>query len=223
MTARPLEHLRVLDFGHYLAGPLVGMMLADLGAEVIRIDPPDGPRWRDPAFDMLSRGKRSLVLDLKTDAGKQTALDLAARSDVVIENFRPGVMDRLGLGPEALRAVNPSLISLSLPGFASTDTELARVAAWEAVIAARTGQFTDMGLNRQLMGINPSFTPWASRQRMAPPSVPYPSYLHWEQGTATEENTSRCPWHRRCSRGWPITASKSRTIQHVTNALGRRS
>lgn len=159
MTARPLEHLRVLDFGHYLAGPLVGMMLADLGAEVIRIDPPDGPRWRDPAFDMLSRGKRSLALDLKTDAGKQTALDLAARSDVVIENFRPGVMDRLGLGPEALRAVNPSLISLSLPGFASTDTELASVAAWEAVIAARTGQFTDMGLNRQLMGINPSFTP----------------------------------------------------------------
>lgn len=159
MTDRPLAHLRVLDFGHYLAGPLVGMMLADLGAEVIRIDPPGGPRWRDPAFDMLSRGKRSLVLDLKSDVGKQTALNLAARSDVVIENFRPGVMDRLGLGREALKAVNPRLVSLSLPGFASTDPELASVAAWEAVIAARTGQFTDMGLNRQLMGINPSFTP----------------------------------------------------------------
>lgn len=159
MTGRPLSHLRVLDFGHYIAGPLVGMMLADLGAEVIRIDPPGGPVWRDPAFDMLSRGKTSLMLDLKTDAGRQTALDLAARSDLVIENFRPGVMSRLGLGPDDLRAVNAGLVCLSLPGFASTDAELAALPAWEAAIAARTGQFTDMGLNRRLMGINPSFTP----------------------------------------------------------------
>jgi crotonobetainyl-CoA:carnitine CoA-transferase CaiB-like acyl-CoA transferase len=159
MTDRPLSHIRVLDFGHWLAGPLVGMMLADLGAEVIRIDPPGGPRWSDPAFDMLSRGKRALTLDLKSVDGLQTALDLAARADVVIENFRPGVMDRLGLGSEQLHRVNPGLVSLALPGFASTDPELAGIAAWEAVIAARTGQFTDMGLNRQLMGINPSFTP----------------------------------------------------------------
>ena len=159
MTDRPLSHIRVLDFGHYLAGPMVGMMLADLGAEVIRIDPPGGPRWRDPAFDMLSRGKRSLVLELKTDAGRQTALDMVARADVAIDNFRPGVMARLGLGPADLRAANPGIVSLSLPGFASTDPELAGLAAWEAVVAARTGQFTDMGLNRQLMGINPSFTP----------------------------------------------------------------
>jgi len=156
---RPLSHIRVLDFGQYLAGPMVGMMLADLGAEVIRIDPPEGPRWRDPAFDMLSRGKRSLALDLKSDSGRQTALDLVARSDVVIENFRPGVMQRLGLGPQSLGSVNPGIVTLSLPGFASTDPELAGLAAWEATIAARTGQFTDMGLNRRLMGINPSFTP----------------------------------------------------------------
>ncbi|MCV2868668.1 CoA transferase [Defluviimonas sp. WL0002] len=159
MTSRPLSHLRVLDFGHFLAGPMVGMILADMGAEVIRIDPPGGPRWKDPAFDMLSRGKRSVVLDLKTADGRQKALDLAARSDVVIENFRPGVMERLGLGPAALRQANPAIVSLSLPGFASADPEFADLPAWEAVIAARTGQFTDMGLNRRLMGINPSFTP----------------------------------------------------------------
>src|SRR6056297_1623090 len=159
MTPRPLSHIRVLDFGHYIAGPLVGMMLADLGADVIRVDPPGGPRWRDPAFDMLSRGKRALTLDLKSCTDRETALDMVARADVVIDNFRPGVMARLGLGSTDLRAVNPGIISLSLPGFASTDPELADVAAWEAVIAARTGQFTDMGLNRQLMGINPSFTP----------------------------------------------------------------
>ncbi|ABV95365.1 L-carnitine dehydratase/bile acid-inducible protein F (plasmid) [Dinoroseobacter shibae DFL 12 = DSM 16493] len=159
MQNRPLSHVRVLDFGHYLAGPLVGMMLADLGADVIRIDPPAGPRWKDPAFDMLSRGKRALTLDLKTASGRDTALDLVRRADVVIENFRPGVMERLGLGQDALRQANADIVSLSLPGFASTDPELGRLAAWEAVVAARTGQYTDMGLNRRLMGINPSFTP----------------------------------------------------------------
>jgi len=159
MTARPLDHIRVLDFGQYLAGPLVGMMLADIGAEVIRIDPPGGPRLKEPATDMLSRGKTALTLDLKSDAGRAMARDLVARADVVIENFRPGVMERLGLGPVALKEINPRIVSLSLPGFASTDPALADLPAWEAVIAARTGQFTDMGLNRRLMGINPSFTP----------------------------------------------------------------
>lgn len=161
MTDRPLAHIRVLDFGQYLAGPLVGMMLADMGAEVIRVDPPGGPRMKSPAADMLSRGKSVVELDLKTTEGRQTALALAERADVVIDNFRPGVMERLGLGPQALQAANPGIISLSMPGFASTDPELAETAAWEAVIAARTGQFTDMGLNRRLMGINPSFTPLA--------------------------------------------------------------
>ncbi|NOD36916.1 MULTISPECIES: CoA transferase [unclassified Ruegeria] len=159
MTTRPLDHIRVLDFGQYLAGPLVGMMLADMGADVIRIDPPGGPRLKDPATDMLSRGKTAVTLDLKTEADLRTARELVARADVVIENFRPGVMERLGLEPEALREINPRIVSLSLPGFASTDPALADLPAWEAVIAARTGQFTDMGLNRRLMGINPSFTP----------------------------------------------------------------
>lgn len=159
MASRPLDHIRVLDFGQYLAGPLVGMMLADMGAEVIRIDPPGGPRLKEPGTDMLSRGKTAVTLDLKSEAGLATARDLVARADVVIENFRPGVMERLGLGPKVLREINPRIVSLSLPGFASTDPALADLPAWEAVIAARTGQFTDMGLNRRLMGINPSFTP----------------------------------------------------------------
>ena len=159
MPQRPLSHIRVLDFGHYLAGPLTGMMLADMGAEVIRITPPGGTGFDGPAFDMLSRGKQALELDLKSDEGRATAIELAKRADVVIENFRPGVMDRLGLGPEVLRSANDQLVYLSMPGFASTDAELADLPAWEAVIAAYTGQFTDMGLNRRLMGINPSFSP----------------------------------------------------------------
>lgn len=159
MTRRPLEHIRVLDFGQYLAGPLVGMILADMGAEVIRIDPPGGPRLKEPATDVFSRGKSALTLDLKAESDLAKARDLVARADVVIENFRPGVFERLGLGPDVLQAINPRIISLSLPGFASTDPDLADIPAWEAVIAARTGQFTDMGLNRRLMGVNPSFTP----------------------------------------------------------------
>ncbi len=159
--ARPLSGIRVLDFGQYFAGPLVGMMLADLGAEVIRIDPPDGPRLKTPAADMLSRGKRSVAVDLKTAEGRDRAIELAKHADVVIENFRPGVMDRLGVGSSDLRDANPDLIYLSMPGFASADASLAHLPAWEAVIAASTGQFTDMGLNRRLMGINPSFTPLA--------------------------------------------------------------
>lgn len=156
---RPLSGIRVLDFGQYLAGPLVGMMLADMGAEVIRIDPPGGPRWKDPAFDMLSRGKHTVEVDLKSDDGRKTAIELVKRADVVVENFRPGVMDRLGVGPSELCEVNGQLIYLSMPGFASTDPELSGLAAWEAIIAARTGQFTDMGLNRRLMGIKASFSP----------------------------------------------------------------
>jgi crotonobetainyl-CoA:carnitine CoA-transferase CaiB-like acyl-CoA transferase len=155
----PLKGLRVLDFGHYLAGPMVGMILADQGAEVIRIDPPGGPRWKNQANAILGRGKKSIVLDLKTEDGCKTAQGLAARSDLLVENFRPGVMDRLGLGAEQLRQINPALVYLSLPGFSSRDSALSATKAFEGVIAAASGQFTDMGLSRMLMGINPSFTP----------------------------------------------------------------
>ena len=159
MSERPLSNVRVLDFGQYIAGPLVGMILADFGAEVIRIDPPGGPRMKSPATNMLSRGKQALTLDLKSPEGIKTAFELVTRADVVIENFRPGVMEKLGFGPQQLLNKNPNIIVLSLPGFASNDKELSELAAWEGVIAARTGQFTDMGLNRILMGVNPSFTP----------------------------------------------------------------
>jgi len=155
----PLKGLRVLDFGHYIAGPAVGMMLADQGAEVIRVDPPGGPRWKDRANAILGRGKKSIVLDLKMEEGRRTAEELAARADLLVENFRPGVMDRLGLGADKLMAINPALVYLSLPGFSSGDEERRAIKAYEGVIAAASGQFTDMGLSRVLMGINPSFTP----------------------------------------------------------------
>lgn len=134
-------------------------MFADLGAEVIRVDPPGGTMWKSPAANVLNRGKRRISLDLKARDDLDIARELILSADVVIENFRPGVMDRLGIGADWARTLNPSLVYLSMPGFSSTDPEFKDVQAWEAVIAAASGQFTDMGLNRVLMGINPSFSP----------------------------------------------------------------
>ena len=156
---RPLSGIRVLDFGQYVAGPAAAMMLGDLGAEVIRVDPPGGPRWDSPAAAMLNRGKTCIELDLKSESGLAEARRLARSADVLVENFRPGVMDRLGLGAAALRGENPGLVTLSLPGFSSKDRERAAIPAWEAIVAAACGQYSDMGLNRVLMGIEPSFSP----------------------------------------------------------------
>ncbi|WP_206813102.1 CoA transferase [Paradesulfitobacterium ferrireducens] len=158
-TKNPMEGIRVLDFGQYVAGPATAAMLADQGAEVIRIDPPGGPRWNSPAMETLNRRKKSIILDLKKEDDLIIARKLIASADVLIENFRPGVMARLGFGPQEACAMNPSLIYLSMPGFASSDAERAHIQAWEEIIASASGQFTDMGLNRVLMGINPSFSP----------------------------------------------------------------
>ena len=135
-----LDGVRVIDFGQYIAGPLGAMLLADQGADVIRVDPPGGPRHDTPANATWNRGKRSIVLDLKSAEGRATAQKLIASADVVIENFRPGGMGRLGLGAEAMCAANPALIYCSLPGFGSDDPR-AGVRAWEGVLGAATGAY----------------------------------------------------------------------------------
>src|SRR5215207_153804 len=102
--AGALDGIRVIDFGQYIAGPLTAMLLADHGADVIRVDPPGGPRWRTPANATWNRGKRSIVLDLSAEDDRATARALIAGADVVVEGFRPDVMDRLGLGAHATAA-----------------------------------------------------------------------------------------------------------------------
>jgi crotonobetainyl-CoA:carnitine CoA-transferase CaiB-like acyl-CoA transferase len=128
--AGPLDGIRVLDFTRVLAGPAASLALADLGAEVIKVEPPgtgDETRTFPPIregeshyFLSVNRGKKSIVIDLKSPAGLKLARDLAAVSDVVIENYRPGVMDRLGLGYEALSALNPGLIYCAISGYGMT-------------------------------------------------------------------------------------------------------
>ncbi len=139
--AGPLSGVRVLDFGQYVAGPLAAMLLGDLGADVVRIDPPGGPHLQGAANATWNRGKYAFTLDLKSEAGRARARELVAAADVLIENFRPGVMTRLGLGADAACAANPRLVYCSLPGFASDDPR-AGIAAWEGVVGAATGAYS---------------------------------------------------------------------------------
>ena len=155
----PLSGIKVLDFGQYLAGPGAAMILADQGADVIRVERPGGPSMSGPINAVLNRGKRSVVLDLKNPGDVRIAHDLIGSADVLIENFRPGVMARLGLGPGDLMQRHRGLVYLSLPGFSASDPEFSSVPAWEGVVSAAMGQFTDMGLNRVLMGIEASYSP----------------------------------------------------------------
>ncbi len=125
--AGPLEGVRVLDLTRVLAGPSASLALADLGAEVFKIEPPgtgDETRTFPPFRDgeshyylSINRGKKSIVVDLKSEEGVALVKDLAAKCDVLVENYRPGVMDRLGLGYEAMSEINPKLIYCSISGF----------------------------------------------------------------------------------------------------------
>lgn len=158
-SSLPLFGVKVVDFGQYIAGPAVSMILADLGATVVHIDPPAGPLWDSPANAILNRNKLIVQLDLKTEEGLSQSQRLIGEADVVVENFRPGVLNRLGIDFKSLRKARPELISVSIPGYASNDQLRREWRAFEGVILASSGAFTDMGLNRVLMGVNPSFSP----------------------------------------------------------------
>ncbi len=143
----PLEGMRVLDFSIMLAGPYCARLLADVGAEVIKIEPPEGDdmRLRTPLrdghsayFGQLNAGKHSLALDLKNADAIKLVHRLVAETDIVVENFRPGVMDRLGLGYEALRAINPQLIYCSISGYGQSGPAAER-AAYAMIVHAESG------------------------------------------------------------------------------------
>lgn len=147
----PLQGLRVVEFGQLLAGPLVGTLLGDFGAEIIKIElPPHGDAMRDWGrlrhrdhslwWSILARNKRSVALDLRTEEGQSVALRLASQADVVVENFRPGTMERWGLGPEHVRELNPRVIYGRVSGYGQTGRYRERpgfAAAGEAIAGLR--------------------------------------------------------------------------------------
>jgi CoA:oxalate CoA-transferase len=131
MTVRPLEGIRVVDLTRFLAGPYCTQELGDFGADIIKIEPREGDGTRNQTlrpdllgnsyfFAAANRNKRSIALDVRTEAGREIALRLTERADVLVENFRPGVMERLGLGPDLLQARHPRLIYCRVTGFGST-------------------------------------------------------------------------------------------------------
>jgi crotonobetainyl-CoA:carnitine CoA-transferase CaiB-like acyl-CoA transferase len=158
VSAPALHGLRVLDFTRHLPGPFCTLLLADLGADVVKVEAPplgDPTRLVPPAVGddsavhaALNRGKRSVVLDIRADAGRDAARALAARADVVVDGFRPGVLDRLGLGADALMAENPRLVYCALSGW-GTEGPLAERAGHDITYAARGGM---LDLNRDAAG-----------------------------------------------------------------------
>ncbi|CAN5733756.1 CaiB/BaiF CoA-transferase family protein [soil metagenome] len=145
--AGPLAGLKVVEFAGIGPGPMAAMLLADMGASVLRIDRTQsvdlGTR-RPPRFDLLQRGKQSIALDLKSDSGRRAALAIAASSDALIEGFRPGVMERLGLGPKECHELNPRLVYGRMTGWGQTGP-LAQAAGHDINYIAVTGALDAIG------------------------------------------------------------------------------
>ncbi len=137
----PLVGLRVLEFASIGPGPHCAMLLADLGADVLRIERKGGNGWPNPVVD---RGRKRLTLDIRTEAGREHCLTLAEGADVLIEGFRPGVMERLGLGPEIVHARNPRLVYGRMTGWGQTGP-LARSAGHDINYLALTGALASIG------------------------------------------------------------------------------
>lgn len=149
----PLTGIRVLDFSRVLAGPFCTALLADVGADVIKVEPPQGDDYRHIGpfvggegglFLLMNRNKRSMALDLKQREAVEIARELIARSDVVVENFRPGVAERLGVGYEEARKINPAVVYLSISGFGQ-EGPLSRRPSYDLVAQAMAGMMSMTG------------------------------------------------------------------------------
>ncbi|WP_372069899.1 CaiB/BaiF CoA-transferase family protein (plasmid) [Tistrella mobilis] len=144
MGMGPLQGIRVIEIAGLGPGPFCAMLLADLGADVLRIERATGSGLFDPKFDLSNRGKRSVVLDLKKPEGVAAVLKLVESADILTEGFRPGVMERLGLGPDICLARNPKLVYGRMTGFGQTGP-LAKVAGHDINYIAMSGALHAIG------------------------------------------------------------------------------
>jgi crotonobetainyl-CoA:carnitine CoA-transferase CaiB-like acyl-CoA transferase len=200
----PLAGVKVIELAHIMAGPICGLMLADMGADVIKVEKvPDGDDTRrmvpptmdgeSAAFMILNRNKRGISLNLKSPAGKAVLEKMLATADVVIENYRPGTMERFGLGYETLHKLNPALIYCQVTGFGRTGPYANR-AGFDLIAQGLSG----------IMSVTAK-APDASRSRpvrRSPTSVPAssPPWACWRP-TCTGSKPARDSWWTpRCSR-----------------------
>jgi crotonobetainyl-CoA:carnitine CoA-transferase CaiB-like acyl-CoA transferase len=143
-----LEGVKVLDFSHVQSGPICTVMLADMGAEVVKVEPFIGDQFRESMeganFFTFNRNKRAMALNLKTQEGKEIVLKLAKKSDVLVENFLPGSLDKLGLGYEAISRINPSIIYCSISGFGQ-DGPFRHRPAYDPILQAMSGIMDSTG------------------------------------------------------------------------------
>ena len=151
--AKPLAGIRVIELANFIAGPLAGTLLADMGADVVKVEPPQGDMGRatppirngeSVSFTALNRNKRSLVLDLKRPQATAILLKLAEKSDVFLEAYRPGALDKLGLGAAQVKAVNPRIVYTSVSGFGQTGPDRRR-AGVNLIIEAFSGALSVTG------------------------------------------------------------------------------
>ncbi len=144
----PLDGVKVLDLSHAAAGPCCTMLLADMGADVVKIEPVNGELFRyagaGSMFVNINRNKRDMALDLRTEEGRQIALKLAERADVLVESFTPGTVDRLGLGYNAISQINPRIIYCSISGFGQTGPYRERP-AYDPLAQAMSGMLIATG------------------------------------------------------------------------------
>ena len=152
--AELLKHLRVIELGQVIAGTFGGMILSDLGAEVIKVEPPGGDPGRRSAIYgvgdesaihlMHNRNKKSIVLNLKTKGGREVLFDLLRTADAVVENFRPGVLTRLGVDFDRMQEINPEIVLVSVSGF-GMNSPYRDLPAYDLILQAMTGHMSIMG------------------------------------------------------------------------------
>lgn len=175
MKKRPLEGIKILDFSQVLSAPFCGMLLADMGAEVTKVERPGngdisreyGPYVNDISlyFCQYNRGKKGIAIDMRSEEGKKVVMDLVAKTDVVIENFKAGTLEKLGIGYEEMIKVNPGLIYGSISGF-GTYGPLSHLPCMDIIAAARSGLVGQTGLEGDAP-IKPGFSlcdTWAGLQ-----------------------------------------------------------
>ncbi|MDR1778418.1 MAG: CoA transferase [Clostridiales Family XIII bacterium] len=173
MAPRPLEGVKILDFSQVLAAPFCGMMLADMGAEIIKVERPGngdisreyGPYINDISlyYCQYNRGKKGLAIDMRAEEGKKLVLELVAQVDIVIENYKYGTLEKLGIGYEEMKRVNPQLIYGSIAGF-GTYGPLSHLPCMDIIAAARSGLVGQTGVD---VPIKPGFSicdTWAGLQ-----------------------------------------------------------